>query len=62
MSLKLHQDFRRKKISFEETLTTLKEKNYVKCNQIRYDFKNTKISSGLFGINRILIMISSCFF
>ncbi len=59
--LKLNKDFRRKKISFEETLTTLEEKNYIKCNQIRYDFKNTKISSGLFGINRIFLPTANLF-
>jgi len=59
--LKLNKEFRKRKISFTDTLESLKEKKYIKCNEKRYDFKNTKISSGLFGINRIFLPTANLF-
>ena len=33
----------------------MKEDNIIRCTEIRYDFKNSKISTGLNGINRIFL-------
>jgi DNA (cytosine-5)-methyltransferase 1 len=54
-SLKLH------KTSIVKTITTLMEKNLLYCHEIRFDFKNTKISTGLFGVNRIFLPSSDIF-
>lgn len=59
--LKTHRPFKVKKISISETIETLKEKGVVECTEIRYDFKNTKISSGLFGVNRVFLPTSDVF-
>ena len=37
------------------------EKGIVKCSELRYDFKHTKISTGLFGINRIFLRSSKIY-
>ena len=59
--LKTHRPFKIKKISISDTIETLKEKGVVECSEIRYDFKNTKISSGLFGVNRVFLPTSDVF-
>jgi len=59
--LKTHRPLKVKKISISDTIETLKEKGLVECTEIRYDFKNTKISSGLFGINRVFLPTSDVF-
>jgi DNA (cytosine-5)-methyltransferase 1 len=53
--------FKLEKISIEKTIKSLKDKNIIECNEIRYDFKNTKISTGLFGVNRIFFPNSDIF-
>ncbi len=50
-----------KKIPVLKTIENLKSKNIIVCNEIRYDFKNTKISTGLFGINRIFLPSTNIF-
>jgi DNA (cytosine-5)-methyltransferase 1 len=40
---------------------SLKRKNIIKCIEKRYDFKNTKISTGLYGVNRIFLPSSNIF-
>ena len=59
--LKIHRPLKVKKISIKETLKTLKEKNIIESYEIRYDFKNTKISSGLYGVNRVFLPTSDVF-
>ena len=59
--LKTHRPLKIKKISIKDTLETLKEKNIIECSEIRYDFKNTKISSGLYGVNRVFLPTSDVF-
>lgn len=59
--LKTHRPFKIKKISISDTVETLKEKGVIECSEIRYDFKNTKISSGLFGVNRVFLPTSDVF-
>lgn len=53
--LKLDKEFRKRKIGISDTLAKLVERGIVKCTEVRYDFKNTKISTGLNGINRIFL-------
>ncbi|RLD50040.1 MAG: DNA (cytosine-5-)-methyltransferase, partial [Bacteroidetes bacterium] len=59
--LKNNRILKLKKINIKKTLSSLKQKNIIKCDEIRYDFKNTKISTGLFGINRIFLPSSNIF-
>ncbi len=50
-----------KKISVLKTVAALLDKDIIICEEVRYDFKNTKISTGLFGINRIFLPTSDIF-
>lgn len=59
--LKTNRSLKLNKISIPKILNTLQEKNIILCHQIRYDFKNTKISTGLYGINRIFLPTSKIF-
>lgn len=60
-TLKNSRALKLKKIAIPKILESLKEKNIISCDEIRYDFKNTKISTGLFGINRIFLPNSNIF-
>lgn len=51
--MKLEKEFRKKKIGISKTLHDLEQRGVVRCVEVRYDFKNSKISTGLNGINRI---------
>lgn len=59
--LKTDKKLKIKQVKIFETIQNLIEKNIIKCVEIRYDFKNTKISSGLFGIGRIFLPTSDVF-
>lgn len=50
-----------KRIKISETLDELERKGFIKCCEIRYEFRHTKISTGLFGINRIFLSSSNIF-
>lgn len=50
-----------KRIKLVETLQYLEELNMVECVEVRYDFRNTKISTGLNGVNRIFLPSSNIF-
>ena len=50
-----------KKISITKTIETLLEKEVLELFESRYDFKNTKISTGLYGVNRIFLPSSNIF-
>lgn len=50
-----------KKIGLMETLQGLMDLGLAECIETRYDFKNTKISTGLNGINRIFLPSSNIF-
>ncbi len=56
-----NKTIRQKRISVKPIVESLIIKNILSCNEIRYDFKNTKISTGLFGVNRIFLANSSTF-
>jgi DNA (cytosine-5)-methyltransferase 1 len=59
--LKSSKQIKVAKISISNTLNSLIQKNIIYCKEIRYDFKNTKISTGLNGINRIFLPSSNIF-
>ncbi len=59
--LKMNRELKVKKISFSKTLPSLIEKEIIISNELRYDFKNTKISTGLYGVNRIFLPTSNIF-
>jgi DNA (cytosine-5)-methyltransferase 1 len=60
-SLKKQRVLKLAKISIKKTIVSLKQKDIIECAEIRYDFKNAKISTGLFGINRIFLPSSNIF-
>ena len=60
-NLNTQRIFKIEKISIEKTIESLKKKRIVECHEVRYDFKNTKISTGLFGVNRIFLPSSDIF-
>ncbi len=59
--LKTNREFKVKKIPIVKTIESLKEKKVVACIEVRYDFKNTKISTGLYGVNRVFLPSSDIF-
>lgn len=59
--VKNKKEYTLKKIQVEKVISSLLEKKVIVCHEIRYDFKNTKISTGLFGINRIVLPNSHIF-
>ncbi|MFK5971618.1 MAG: DNA cytosine methyltransferase, partial [Candidatus Marithrix sp.] len=59
--LKTNREIKLKKISVRQVIESLKNKEILKCIEVRYDFKNTKISTGLFGVNRIFLPSSDIF-
>lgn len=59
--LKLDKELKHNKVNIAKAIDTLKYKDILECVEIRYDFKNTKISSGLFGVNRIFLPTSDIF-
>jgi DNA (cytosine-5)-methyltransferase 1 len=59
--LKSDRTLKLKKIPVSRTLEALKARGILECVEIRYDFKNTKISTGLLGINRIFLPGSDIF-
>jgi DNA (cytosine-5)-methyltransferase 1 len=59
--LKMNRELKLKKISLSKTLPLLIEKEILIPTEIRYDFKNTKISTGLYGVNRIFLPTSNIF-
>lgn len=60
-ALKTERSLKVKRISINDTINSLLEKNIITCIEKRYDFKNTKISSGLNGVNRVFMPTSDVF-
>ncbi len=54
-NLKSSKELKKRKLNAAEILSTLNTMGIVRCIETRYDFKNTKISTGLAGINRIFL-------
>jgi DNA (cytosine-5)-methyltransferase 1 len=59
--LKANKHLKLKKIKLTEIMEKLEIKGAISCYEVRYDFKNTKISTGLNGINRVFLPGSSVF-
>ncbi len=59
--LKVDRDVKVKKISISKTVLPLIEQGILISQEERYDFKNTKISTGLYGVNRIFLPTSNIF-
>jgi len=51
----------KRNIKAKDILKKLNEKGVVQCVETRYDFSNTKISSGIYGISRIFLPSSNIF-
>ena len=54
-SLKSSKELKKRKLNAQDVLCYLESIGEVKCIEERYDFKNTKISTGLAGVNRIFL-------
>jgi len=59
--LKTDRTIKMNRISVPEVLAELEENRAIRCIEERYDFKNTKISMGLDGINRIFLPSSKIY-
>jgi DNA (cytosine-5)-methyltransferase 1 len=59
--LKSNKSFQISKISISDIIKSLQMKKIISCSEYRYDFKNTKISTGLFGVNRVFLPSSNIF-
>ena len=59
--LKVNKILKLNKLPILKTIEKLKEKNILKVSEFRYEFKNTKISTGLLGVNRIFLPSSDTF-
>ncbi len=59
--LKVNKILKLNRVSIAKTIAQLKEKNILSVIEYRYEFKNSKISTGLFGINRIFLPTSDTF-
>jgi DNA (cytosine-5)-methyltransferase 1 len=59
--IKVNRSLKIRKIPISNTINRLIEKNVLTNGEERYDFKNTKISTGLYGVNRIFLPTSNIF-
>ena len=59
--LKANRKLKLKKVPLKENLASLEKKGAISCVEVRYDFKNTKISTGLNGVNRVFLPSSLVF-
>lgn len=60
-TLKNSKKLKLNKISISKNIDKLKLKNIITCLEIKFDFKNSKISTGLNGINRVFLPKSKTF-
>lgn len=59
--LKTNRELKKRKVNVQETLNQLTGQGVIRCIEVRYDFKNTKISTGLKGVNRIFLPSSKIY-
>ena len=59
--LKVNREIRKRGYNLAEILREMENKNVIRCVETRYDFKNTKISTGLAGVNRIFLPTSKIY-
>jgi len=55
------RDIRIRRVNLASVFESLERKQQIRCVEIRYDFRYTKISTGLFGISRIFLPSSNIF-
>ena len=60
-NLKVNREVKKRKIDVHNVLKELARRKVIRCIETRYDFKNTKISTGLAGINRIFLPSSKIY-
>ncbi len=60
-NIKVNREVKKRKIVVHEVLAELSRRGVIRCVETRYDFKNTKISTGLAGINRIFLPSSKIY-
>jgi len=60
-NLKVNREVKKRKIDVHRVLDELSRRGVIRCVETRYDFKNTKISTGLAGINRIFLPSSKIY-
>lgn len=59
--LKTNRELKKRKVNVQDTLNQLTGQGVIRCIEVRYDFKNTKISTGLEGVNRIFLPSSKIY-
>lgn len=59
--LKSDRSLKLSRISLLKIIESLKQKRVLKVIEFRYEFKNSKISTGLFGVNRIFLPSADTF-
>ena len=59
--LKVNREIKKRKIDVHEVVSVLEKRGVIRCVETRYDFKNTKISTGLDGVNRIFLPSSKIY-
>lgn len=60
-NLKVNREVKKQKIDVHAVISELAKRGVIRCIETRYDFKNTKISTGLAGINRIFLPSSKIY-
>jgi DNA (cytosine-5)-methyltransferase 1 len=60
-ALKECRELKKAKVSFDKVLASLIAKKVLACIEVRYEFRHTKISTGIEGINRIFLPKSEAF-
>lgn len=59
--IKLSKKFKNRNTKIKKLLITLKEKEIIRCIEKKYNFKNTKISTGFYGVSRVFLPSSNVF-
>ena len=54
-------ELKKYKVKVNNVVEHLKESHVITCTEIRYDFKNSKISTGLEGVNRVFLPSSKIY-
>jgi len=60
-TLKECREFKKENIQFDKIISSLITKKVIFCSEVRYEFRYTKISTGIEGINRIFLPKSEAF-
>ena len=55
------RELRLAKVSLDKTIADLVSKGFLACTEIRYEFRYTKISTGIEGVNRVFLPKSEAF-